>query len=211
MPDTELIGTLNRVGLGDVLLFVLSLLCILALMRNKLAKIFPNSKLFAKISNYNNGGNKNDNMEAEKLNQLISAINELNKSTVNLTEKIQQMETKTESMEKNIQMMKDDYSNLKEHMSDLETTDQTTSEKCDFLINADKENKRSYFVDKFNEFVLKKKEIDIYSLSVLEKHYERYLRENGNSFVASIMSRIRALNITYNEVDHAEDKDDDFV
>lgn len=205
MPDKELFGTLNAIGFGDALLLLLSFLCILAVMRNKLAKIFPNSKFFSKISDNNEEENCYTKQHHDDITLLINAVSELKNSTVDLSEKIDRLQDRYYQMEENIQLIKDEQISAQRHMSDLENTIQSTASKCDFLITSDKENKRSYFVEKFNEFVQQKKEIDIYSLSVLEKHYDVYLKENGNSFVGTIMHRIRALPVTFSEQEEHDD------
>ena len=199
MPEKELFGTLNTIGFGDAMLFLFSFLCILVTMRNKLAKIFPNSRFFSKLSDNAVEEDSYIKQHHDEITQLINAMSTLNTSTVDLSDKIDRLQDRYYQIEENIQLIKDEQISVQRHMGDLESTLQSTTTKCDFLITSDKENKRSYFVDKFNEFVIQKKEIDIYSLSILEKQYDVYLKENGNSFVGTLVERIRTLPVTYND------------
>lgn len=67
------------------------------------------------------------------------------------------------------------------------------SASTEFLMNADKEDKKAFIIGQYNKFVMEAKEIDIYSKDTLEKIYDIYLKENGDTFVASMMTSIRNL------------------
>ena len=66
------------------------------------------------------------------------------------------------------------------------------SNQCDFLKVCDKEDKKAYITREFNYFT-RLGEIDLFSKETLEKIYELYLKENGDTFVAGMMSQIRIL------------------
>lgn len=67
------------------------------------------------------------------------------------------------------------------------------TEKIDMLIESDKADIKAYITEKHHHFVYDKKWIDDYSLDSLEKRFNHYVEEGGNSFVGGLMSEIRQL------------------
>lgn len=65
-------------------------------------------------------------------------------------------------------------------------------EKMDLLIDSDKDDIKAWITEKHHYF-LKEKWIDDYSLDCIEKRYEHYVNENGNSYVKDLMTEIRRL------------------
>lgn len=65
--------------------------------------------------------------------------------------------------------------------------------KIELLINSDKDATKAYITDKHHFYCYKQKWIDDYALDCLEKRFEHYLQENGNSFVEDLMKEIRDL------------------
>ena len=67
------------------------------------------------------------------------------------------------------------------------------TEKIDMLIESDKADIKAYITEKHHYFVYDKKWIDDYSLDSLEKRFNHYVEEGGNSFIGGLMSEIRQL------------------
>ena len=65
--------------------------------------------------------------------------------------------------------------------------------KINILIDSDKDDIKAYIVDKHHHFCYDQRWIDDYSLDCLEKRYSHYTIEGGNSFIADLMSELRAL------------------
>lgn len=61
------------------------------------------------------------------------------------------------------------------------------------LLASDKDDIKSWITEKHHYFCYEKKVIDDYSLDCIEKRYQHYLDEGGNSYVATLMQEIRAL------------------
>ena len=61
------------------------------------------------------------------------------------------------------------------------------------LINSDKDDIKAFIVEKHHYFCYTQKWIDDYSMDCLEKRYEHYVDENGNSYVKGLMEQLRAL------------------
>lgn len=87
-----------------------------------------------------------------------------------------------------------------EVMTTLKANQQITSEKLnelakkiDLLINSDKDDIKSYITKEHHYFCYQQGWIDDFSLDCLEKRYQHYLEENGNSFIKGFMEELRAL------------------
>lgn len=63
----------------------------------------------------------------------------------------------------------------------------------EMLIVSDKDSIKAYITEKHHKFCYQDKWIDDYSLDCIEKCYEHYKDEGGNSFVADLMEDLRAL------------------
>ena len=65
--------------------------------------------------------------------------------------------------------------------------------RIELLINSDKDDIKAFITEKYHYFVEVRGWIDDYSLDCLEKRFQHYRDENGNSFVADLMSEIKRL------------------
>ena len=61
------------------------------------------------------------------------------------------------------------------------------------LTNSDKDAIKSYITEKHHFFVYKQEWIDDYSLDCLQKRFEHYREEGGNSFIEQEMNELRNL------------------
>lgn len=71
----------------------------------------------------------------------------------------------------------------------------TLAKKVDLLIDSDKDSIKAYITKEYHHFT-EKQWIDDYSLDCLERRYEHYVAENGNSFIGGMMEDIRKLDRT---------------
>ena len=65
--------------------------------------------------------------------------------------------------------------------------------KIDMLISSDKDNIKSYITKEHHIFVYQKGWIDDYSLDCIERRFQHYKDEGGNSFVEDLMNELREL------------------
>lgn len=100
--------------------------------------------------------------------------------------KIFRKENEQDSEKAKIDILSDNQKKLIEDMKDL-------TKKIDMLVESDKADIKAYITEKHHHFVYDKKWIDNYSLESLEKRYDHYQKEGGNSFVGGLMSEIRQL------------------
>ena len=87
-----------------------------------------------------------------------------------------------------------------EVMTTLKANQQTTdkilndlSAKIDMLIDSDKDDIKSYITREHHYFCYQVGWIDDFSLDCLERRYQHYADEGGNSFIEGFMNELRAL------------------
>lgn len=89
------------------------------------------------------------------------------------------------ALEKRIKSYEDSISAIS---SQLEVMD----EKQTLLLESDKESIKSAITDEFYK-ARKNKYIPIHKLQTLESQYEKYLQENGNTFIGELMRELRLM------------------
>lgn len=67
------------------------------------------------------------------------------------------------------------------------------NERIELLIDSDKDDIKAFITEKYHYFAEVKGWIDDYSLDCLEKRFQHYKDENGNSFAADLMHEIKRL------------------
>lgn len=67
------------------------------------------------------------------------------------------------------------------------------TKKVNMLIESDKDDIKAFITRQHHYFVYQKGWIDDYSLDCIEKRYNHYQDEGGNSFIGSLMQEIRDL------------------
>ena len=65
--------------------------------------------------------------------------------------------------------------------------------KIDLLISSDRDDIKSYITKEHHFFVYNKRWIDDYSLDCIERRYNHYKEEGGNSFVKDLIDEIKEL------------------
>ena len=65
--------------------------------------------------------------------------------------------------------------------------------KIQILMKSDKDSIKAFITKEHHYFCYDKGWIDDYNLDCLEKRFQHYKEENGNSFVSSLMEEIRSL------------------
>lgn len=76
------------------------------------------------------------------------------------------------------------------------------------LIESDKDNIKAWIVEKHHYYCYEVKGIDYYTLESIERRYEHYKQESGNSYVASLVQELQALPKIENEpLEHTMDLD----
>ena len=87
---------------------------------------------------------------------------------------------------KNIERHDEQIKDIKDSLSNL-------SDKIDLLISSDRDDIKAFITREHHYFCYQKGWIDDYSLDCIEKRYAHYKQQGGNSFIANLMSELRAL------------------
>lgn len=87
---------------------------------------------------------------------------------------------------------------IEESLRKIEERDQSKEiealkQNIDLLIKSDKDDIKAFITKEYHYFVEQKGWIDKFSLDCIEKRYEIYKDEGGNSFIAELMAEIESL------------------
>lgn len=104
--------------------------------------------------------------------------------------KIKRTDNKVEDIQEELQKKEKE---IAEHFRLLQEQIENLSDNVNLLINSNKEDIKSYIVDRHHYFCYEKHWIDDYSLDCLEKRFVYYEKEGGNSFIEGLMNEVRAL------------------
>lgn len=102
------------------------------------------------------------------------------------TDKALTEKQRIEKIDNQIQKYDDLLTNLTSSVDELRKETQ-------LLISSDKDAIKAFITEKHHYFCYTQKWIDDYSLDVLERRYEHYVDEQGNSFVKDLMEELRDL------------------
>lgn len=80
-----------------------------------------------------------------------------------------------------------------EEIKDLHSSIDSLLQKIDLLIQSDKDDIKAFITREHHYFCYQKKWIDDYSLDCIEKRFDHYQDEGGNSFVETLMNELRSL------------------
>lgn len=97
-------------------------------------------------------------------------------------------ETKVNSVEEQLKQIIESQQALSDKVDGI-------SAQVEILFNSDRDDIKAWITEKHHYFCYKLGYIDDFNLNCIEKRYEHYKEENGNSFVADLMADIRRLPI----------------
>lgn len=89
--------------------------------------------------------------------------------------------------------IKADLKNIAESVETLQESVNNLTDTVDELMASDRDDIKSYITQQHHYFCYQKHWIDDYTMEILEKRYEHYQKEGGNSFIAGFMNDLRAL------------------
>ena len=96
-------------------------------------------------------------------------------------------------LEEEIKMREQEVKRLENLNLSLKTELDSVMEKLDLLIRSDKDDIKAWITTQYHFFVDQQGWIDDYSLDCIERRYEHYKEENGNSFINDLMYELRRL------------------
>ena len=98
-------------------------------------------------------------------------------------EQLQELETKREK----------DIAELRDQIKEVAQYVDNVTAKIDLLIESNKDDIKAFITREYHYFCEQKGWIDDYSLDCIEKRYDHYVEEKGNSFISGLMEKIRNL------------------
>ena len=98
-----------------------------------------------------------------------------------------------EELERRLQHGSEVMTTLKANQEVTDKILNDLSAKIDMLIDSDKDDIKSYITREHHYFCYQVGWIDDFSLDCLERRYEHYADEGGNSFIEGFMNELRAL------------------
>ena len=111
---------------------------------------------------------------------------------VGVNKNIKQKEYK-KAIQKQIDDFIEENKNVKNTLKILEEQINELAKSVNLLIASDKDDIKAYITERHHYFCYEQGWIDDYSLDCIEKRYEHYKAEGGNSFVLDLMNEIRQL------------------
>ena len=82
---------------------------------------------------------------------------------------------------------------FEEHKTNINKALNSYQEQLDILIESDRDDIKADIVKQYHYFVENKQWIDDFSLDSIERRYQHYKDEGGNSYVRGLMEKIRQL------------------
>ena len=100
--------------------------------------------------------------------------------------KIFKKEEKGENLEDKVSTLYDMQIQQEEKMNKM-------CDNINILMESDRDSIKSWIVEKHHHFCYEIKAIDYFSLESIERRYQHYKAEDGNSYVATLMEELEAL------------------
>lgn len=110
------------------------------------------------------------------------------------------LKKKVQDRDKSVKTEQDEKETLEERIEALEKSQKeisetlkTLKENIDMLIQSDKDAIKAYITQEHHYYCYKIGWIDDYTLDCMERRFDHYVEEKGNSFIESLMDEVRAL------------------
>ena len=87
----------------------------------------------------------------------------------------------------------EDIEKHEQEIDEINSSIKDLTKKIDILIDSDKDAIKAYITKEYHYFCYERGWIDDYSLDCIEKRYEHYEAQGGNSFIEDLMKELRDL------------------
>lgn len=104
-------------------------------------------------------------------------------------EKVQQRELLKEEFEK----IHERFDDMELRFDDLDDRLEVVETRARDLTESDKNDIKAWIVEQYHKFYVHQGWIDAFSAETIEKRYEDYKKEGGNSYIEQLMERLRTL------------------
>lgn len=117
------------------------------------------------------------------------AISKLRKRDTNIKEE----QDEKDKMEKRVTKLETGQTEVLTAISNLTNNVDSLSENVDLLISSDRDAIKAFITSQHHHLCYEQKWIDDYTLDCIEKRFDHYVEEHGNSFIEQLMGEIRNL------------------
>ena len=193
MPDSSTVIE-QLLDKGDPTTIIIAFICFCAVLyayRKPLYDFFETyfmGKLFKKEKSTDKSSEhqKEDKSKSSQVAEVLRVLSELKDELHNVKEQQIILSGNQDKFQKEIESIALELVDSRDKMNQI-------FDSQEFLMMADKEDKKAYITREYNHFYVQLHKIDLYSKETIEKIYEIYLKENGDTFVAGMMTSIRSL------------------
>ena len=125
---------------------------------------------------------------------------EFRKKVTDSIDNIKEINTAVVELKEDLSALNSDFTTFRNDttftLSELGRKQREYKEELGTLLESDKEAIKAYIISEYQKWT-RLKYIDIYAMQCLEARYEKYLKENGDTFIATLMKRLRTLPSKY--------------
>ena len=125
---------------------------------------------------------------------------EFRKKVTDSIDNIKEINTAVVELKEDLSALNSDFTTFRNDttftLSELGRKQREYKEELGTLLESDKEAIIAYIISEYQKWT-RLKYIDIYAMQCLEARYEKYLKENGDTFIATLMKRLRTLPSKY--------------
>ena len=125
---------------------------------------------------------------------------EFRKKVTDSIDNIKEINTAVVELKEDLSALNSDFTTFRNDttftLSELGRKQKEYREELGTLLESDKEAIKAYIISEYQKWT-RLKYIDIYAMQCLEARYEKYLKENGDTFIATLMKRLRTLPSKY--------------
>ena len=125
--------------------------------------------------------------------QIVDFIDWFKEKMSNRDKEMQDKQEEKEDLVERVEKLEKKYENTTEVLNNI-------SDNVVLLIESDKDAIKSYITNQHHILCYERKCVDDYTLDCIEKRFNHYIEENGNSFIEQLMNEIRALPKTSNYI-----------
>lgn len=108
------------------------------------------------------------------------------------SDKILSLETRMSNLEKRVENTEKEFETFLKQQNEINDSLQTLVKKVNILVDSDKEDIKAYVTEK-HHYYLHRGWIDDFTLECIEKRFQCYQEEEGNSFVENLVNDLRKL------------------
>ena len=108
------------------------------------------------------------------------------------SDKILSLETRMSNLEKRLENAEREFETFLKQQNEINNSLQTLVKKVNILLDSDKEDIKAYVTEK-HHYYLHRGWIDDFTLECIEKRFQCYQEEEGNSFVENLVNDLRKL------------------